>query len=214
MEWVAAHPERDADREATSWSDAERANVRADAAAEAAHTSEVDFDWDEPCMLRAGGGMWALADTTILEAPVPRHAWQRRSRELGMEYARERLKQEGLERQGWATAIWAGVKERDWGVTTFRTRLWWGHLLPYKARHTGWCNLCGEAVAEMQWHILACCQHPKLLVARLEAADIVRVRFVSGARELNLPADLRGEVFERLGGRANSWVRADRSKSQ
>ena len=124
MELVAAHPERDADREATSWSDAERENVRADAAAEAAHTSEVAFDWDESCMLRAGGGMWALADTTILEAPVPRHAWQRRSRELGIEYARERLKQEGLERQGWATAIWAGVKERDWGVTNFRTRLW------------------------------------------------------------------------------------------
>jgi hypothetical protein len=206
MSWVAAHPERDADRRPSEWSDAERANVRADAAAEAAHGSIIAFQWDEQCRLRVGGGAWGLVEGASLEAPAPRVAWQRRSQELGLEYARERMKQAGLSRMGWATAVWVGAKERDWGAKTFRTRLWWGHLLPYKARHTGQCELCGEGVVEMQWHLLARCQHPPLLEARLTAADEVRERFVSTVRELRLPEDLQAEVYSQLGGRLDRWV--------
>jgi hypothetical protein len=206
MSWVAAHPERDTERPASEWCDAERANVRADAAAEAAHGSTAAFLWDEQSRLRVGGGEWSLSEGPSMEAPAPRVAWQRRSRQIGLEYARERLEQAGLSRMGWATAIWAGAKVRDWGEWTFRTRLWWGHLLPYKARHTGQCDLCGEAVEGMQWHILARCQHTRLLEARLEAADAVRERFVSMVRELSLPADLQAEVYSQLGGRLDRWV--------
>ena len=85
--WVKAHPERDTERPASSWTDAERANVRADEAAEAAHAGDELFKWDEHFVAQAGGGRWRLQGGRMLEAPDVRLAWRRRSKALGLEYA-------------------------------------------------------------------------------------------------------------------------------
>lgn len=207
LEWVAAHPERDANRSASTWRDAEQANVRADAAAEAAHAESDPFAWKEGCVQATGGGRWALKSGARLEAPDARVAWRLRSKNLGIEYARKRLDQGSLNEMGWATVVWEGVKDRDWSELTFRCRLWWGHLLPHNARHTGVCELCGEGeLDQMQWHLLARCQHKGLLEARLEAAEEIRERFTKTARALRLPITLHQEVSDQLGGVSPRWT--------
>ena len=212
--WVKAHPEADTDRSEDDWTDLERGNVRADVAAGSDAADFPQLGWNEAAWSSAMGGTWSNAQGDRLELPPGGKGGDER---LAMGYVTRRQRRAGGEAASteaagllkWDSRPWARTKDRDWSMVPFRCKLWWGHLLPYLARHETACRHCGVQTQEMQWHLLAECKHGPIAEARAEVQRVVRGLVWETVTELKLDPELMTEVVECLWYDERGWRRAE-----
>jgi hypothetical protein len=212
MTWVKAHPERDTKRRKEQWTDLERGNVIADEEATRAGHATATMSWDEQAMCGLWGGTWRGAGGQALELPEPSTQRQGLDGQLAMAYAKQRqsfapnLSDPTVP---WDTRVWQGGKNKDWGLVTFRTRLWWGHLVPHPARKELRCANCKCVAAHMQWHILAKCRHEKILACRVEATGQIQSQLAAVLKDLRLGPGVSAEIKKELRLAEGVWGRAD-----
>ena len=148
--------------------------MRADRMAGRDLPEAVRLAWNEQAWIKAHGGAWWDDVGTRLEAVganrtdtprgLVRYLAARRAGAPDYQ-APPGNASEGLP---WDTWIWTRTKEKDWTLLPFRLKLWWGHLLPYNARHEPTCRYCGTEVTDMHGHILGECSHEAIVAGHPE----------------------------------------------
>ena len=136
--------------------------MRADKMASHQLPEAVRLAWDDQAWCAAHGGKWW--DDLGIRLEAVKVSDDNSKCEVSAHIQKRRAQDEHCatppgnpsNKVRWDSRIWTRSKEKDWTLLPFRLRLWWRHLLPHNVRHAP-CSHCGQAVDDLQFHILGEC---------------------------------------------------------